>query len=294
MKKKPIKLGRGKTVSPEAPTNHQHRSKLAVRVSEQSPPADPFPIIPITFPVPKYEQGKTIKPASPAPTYAATEYMRQLEEMEGKRYRYSLLEKHRQLFEVDPKAGTSLQVVRARCMYRLQMLGHRQLGIRPPIKFQQNYNAAMKFDAKPFEGFTRSVAEVGKLLCLTEREVSVMAIKKSKPKPSSKPSTRQMFGELSMTETIRYMAKVLHAGAAQIETALKKLNLEAKKSTIAAQRHRALHGLLPIPKMSAEQVSKLKAVIPAEVIREKSPKKAIKPAPKKLVKKIVKLSKVTA
>jgi hypothetical protein len=236
------------------------------------------------------------------PMYPALKFIGQVDELENqpKRRRFLLLEKHQEVFGVYPDAGTPLEVVRARIVYRLQFEGHRLTGTVPSERFMQNYRAMMRFPQNHFDGCSRETTVLGKLLVLTEGgEVSMSAVNKAKSvakkvakanAPKKSTSKREMVLEtLSVTESIRYLAKQLNAGADQIEGALKKLGVHAATSTIHAQRHRALKGLLPIPKVSQDQAAKLKASVPPA--QKKEPKKvvkAVKSSPKKVIKKLIK------
>lgn len=240
------------------------------------------------------------------PLYPALKFMRQVDELENqpKRQRFLLLEKHKEIFDVYPGAGTPLEVVRARCVYRLQYEGHRLTETKPSERFMQNYRAVMAFNEKePFKGCTRNVALIGTLFTLNKGEVSMTAVKKvqstekkvarAKAKAEKSANTKKrevVLGELSVTETIRYMAKVLNAGAKQIEVALNKLGAHPAPSTIQAQRHRALKGLLEIPRLNSEQIARIKSVVPPPEKETKKPAKAVaKKVPSKL-KPVKKLS----
>jgi hypothetical protein len=241
------------------------------------------------------------------PMSPALKFLRQVEELETqpKRRRFLLLEKHNEVFSVYPGAGTPLEVVRARVAYRLQFEGHRLTNTKPSEKFMQNYRAIMAFNEKePFKGCTRNVAIIGTLYALDKGEVSMSAVKKVKTAvkklarataKANKPSAKKremVLGELSVTETIRYMAKVLDAGAKQIDAALKKLGVHSMPSTIQAQRHRALKGLLEIPRLTTEQIAKIKAAVPPPEKVEKKAVSKLKPV-KKLTPKLKKLKPVS-
>jgi hypothetical protein len=259
------------------------------------------------------------------PQAPARRFMQEVSELSGRKKRLALLGKHAELFGAYPNDGVPLEVVRARCVYRLQYEGHRISNTQPSERFMQNYRAVVgRFsDEKPFEGCTRIVADIAPRLALLEGVTTMSAKKKAKTlsrkslsnskvskakivnmepaRLNDEPASMEEEGKrqdakakISATALIRFMAKQLGANHQQIDTALKALNLHAAPATINAQRHRALKGILPIPKLDAEMEKKVKAAVPAAEVKlvkaaePKNPDLVPVKVAKKVIKKVVK------
>lgn len=275
-----------------------------------------LPELELQYPVQIYKPGTTCKPGPKAPTMFAMEFICLLEDLAQtpKKMKFALFEKHNELFGFYPNAGVQVEVVRARCIYRLQYEGHRISGVTPSPKFLQNYRAIMQFnEEQPWNGCTEQVSELGKRLALSRGEVSMSAVKKTASvakkaaktakgdaTPAAPASKREVIlGDLSITETIRYMAKVMDAGARQIEATLKKLGVQKfSMATIHAQSHRVRSGILKAPSLKGEQIAAIKKACPAEdalpkVVRAaKAETKPTTPSP--VAKKVVKVIKKVA
>lgn len=243
-------------------------------------------VIPISRPL-KGENGeRPLLPVHKRPLLPALNFLTQVNQMEHepKRLRFLLLEKHNEIFDAFPNEGVPLEVVKARIYYRLHYEGHRIAGVPLSEKVQQNYKAVMAFHEQPgewFNGCSREVSELGLRLTTMGGVTSMSAIKKVKTiakklarstSGTAKQVTKKAAGKhrelvldaFSACESIRYMAKVFNAGAAQIEAALKKLGVKnINPATITIQRSRALTGKLDIPRVTAEQKAKLRAATPA-------------------------------
>ncbi len=268
----------------------------------------------ITLPVlrvgEKYEVGKTLDlRTAKFPLHCVNSFIRLLEDQPSeKRRRFHLLEKHKELFECYPDPGVGLEIVRARCCYRLQFLGHQQTGTKPSASFLKNYSAIMKFaESEPWNGCTRIVAELGKLLSLSEGEVSMSAVKATKQvakkiakaaKPAKAKSaggrqTHKILNKYGVTHIITWMAKQWDITADQIATALNRLGSSSTERTIRTYMRPGLTKK-NVKQVDAADANKIKAAVPPA---KKEAKVMVKPVPKavkKIVKKIVKATPVTA
>jgi hypothetical protein len=251
----------------------------------------------IEIPQPKinYNPGKTVDTrGAKFPLSGATAFIQAVEALDGspKRQRFLILEKHNELFLSYPTPGVAIEVARARCVYRLQFLGQQQTGIKPSEKFLQNYNAMMKFsESEPWEGCTRNVAELGKLVSLTSREVAMSTVNQAKSaakkvakaaKPA-KPATEKrgkILGKYSVTGIITWLSKQFDVSCEQIDIALKKLGSHSTPKTIRTYQRPGIKLTL---KVEPSDIPKLKAAIPAASKPKAEAKPAAKAAPKKVV-----------
>lgn len=218
-----------------------------------------------------------------------------------------LIGEHHRLFGVYPNPGTSLEVVRTRCAYRLQYEGHRLTGTKPSREFLQNYKAIVgQFrDHGAFDGCTRDVATLGNHFALLEGVTTmakVKAVKKvskaagkvsEQPEPegpSIKGARMRDDGLPSPAAMIRWIAKRMDATTDQIRAALKELKAVVSDATIMAQSSRARKGVLPVPDLPPEMAERIQKAVPAaEATPAKEEKKPVKKVAKKVaVKKVVK------
>ena len=227
--------------------------------------------IPVMPPLRDENGVRNDNPATPLPMHPAIEFMQAVDKFTSIKFKRRMLyAKYQELFGTLPNTKTSLELVKARVVYRLQMEGHRLTNTTPSEQFLQNYNALMTFnDTEPFKGCTTMVATLGKRLAFSERKsmstTTVAATTEAKPakpvKPKGPTRSNAVLGELSMCETIRYFA---HRGLSieQITAALQKLQLTAAVATIKTQYGHVKSRLAASPTVSPEVAKKLNALAP--------------------------------
>jgi len=93
-----------------------------------------------------------------------------------------LIAAHVDIFGVYPAPGTSFDVIKSRCSYRLAMESIRIHNKTPSIKFLQNYNAVMCFDDKdPYQGCTPDLMDLGMRMMLMDDFVKEEQSHETKP-----------------------------------------------------------------------------------------------------------------
>lgn len=151
-----------------------------------------------------------------------------------------LIQRHLDVFGIVPEENTPLQVIKARCAYRIQHECYRIAGERLSDGFLKNYNAMMRFnDAQPYSGCNGCMESVGNMLLAAEgRSVSMTAINNVQPIPrvESSPSKRItskgiVFGKYPPTAIVRWYGSK-GARVHQIEKALNILGLVVATPTI--------------------------------------------------------------
>lgn len=284
------------------------------------PPLDEAvsPLVLPRTPRPNPNQEKRLIP-TPLPTHAAVKFLNECNELDStknkKRYKFFLSETHLKTFGVYPEAGTPLEVVKARCGYRLQYEGHRVTKTQPSSKFMQNYRALMAFRGEDhFKGCTEEVYSLGnRLTDVSKGEISMTtnktvereakkeakakariekaeAKKKAKIVKAKKPGYKGpkggkrilVLGEYPVTRIIPWYGRE-GCTAKQIEEALKRLGVKTTPIMVAA--YKSTVRLIPA-RMPEEHKKKLLYVVPkAEAVAAKpakaTPKKAKAPAAKK-------------
>jgi hypothetical protein len=247
---------------------------------------------------------------TPAPMHAAVTFLNVCNDLDTpktkKRYKFHLTEIHLKVFGVYPELGTPLEVVKARCAYRLQYEGHRITGTTPSNKFMQNYRALMAFRKDDhFKGTTEDVYSLGnRLTDVCKGEISMAIVKKAEgvAKKAAKVAKKASAPGAVKKASRRILALGLYPATMlstwygqqgytteQIQKGFKQLGITASEATIARYRvYIPNYKLKPKP----EDVKKLLYVMPKLVpvetkkeVKKAAPKKAAPPAAKKVIKK---------
>jgi len=221
----------------------------------------------------KPEMAKSLSETA-FPMSGVFKFLRKADSFSSVKFRREfLIAEHLRLFEVYPNPGTSLEVVRARCAYRLQHEGHRLTNVTPSRTHRHNYRlivGRMEDGPEAFKDCWGGVSLVGPALCAMDGNVAkakiqsvkrvMKRVKRGEKKRKSTPRGVRFKGGLpSAAAIIRWLTGPMKdAPLSQLRKVLARLELKVSDSTIAAQTNRAMKGVLPVPVFPEEVVAKIK------------------------------------
>ena len=188
-----------------------------------------------------------------------------------------LIAQHIAIFGYSPSENTPLNVIRARCSYRLQYEAMRIAGKEMGSKFLQNYNAVMKFDdADPFGGCEETTQWIARRLLIEEgRTVSMTAIKKldagatkkgSPGSPADAGAAKELiFGKFRATEVVRWFATI-GARCNQVEKVLNSLGITLAVPTIRGNLGKGARND-GVPNLTEQEAQKLRDLLPQDMLK---------------------------